>query len=101
MTLTLDLQTLFKVTVHPLPKGTLWEKDEPDWARERENEYALDNRFWKDRRTEGWMDAQTDRMITLRLVQSRVLIKNNNTSLLFDYLLHTFALLLYSSRHCV
>lgn len=30
MTLNFDLETLFKVTAHPLMKGTLWLKYEPD-----------------------------------------------------------------------
>lgn len=30
MTLNFDLETLFKVTAHPLMKGTLWVKYEPD-----------------------------------------------------------------------
>lgn len=36
-TLTFDLETLFKVTVHPLPKGTMWVKHDPDWAKGRED----------------------------------------------------------------
>lgn len=35
--LNLDLETLFKVTVHPLPKGTMWVKHDPDWAKGRED----------------------------------------------------------------
>ena len=37
MTLTFDLEIWFKVTAHRLPKGTLWVKYEPDWAKERED----------------------------------------------------------------
>lgn len=37
MTLTLDLETRFKITVHPLHKGTLWVKYESDWAKGRED----------------------------------------------------------------
>lgn len=33
MTLTLDLESWFKVTEHTLNKGTLWVKFEPDWAK--------------------------------------------------------------------
>lgn len=36
-TLTFDLETLFKVIVHPLPKGTMWVKHDPDWAKGRED----------------------------------------------------------------
>lgn len=60
MTLTLDLQTLFKVTVHPLPKGTLWEKDEPDWARERENMLWTIDFGRTDKPKDGWMHKQTE-----------------------------------------
>lgn len=60
MTLTLDLQTLFKVTVHPLPKGTLWEKDEPDWTRERENMLWTTAFGRTDEQKDGWMHKQTE-----------------------------------------
>lgn len=33
MTLTLDLETWFKVTSYVLLKGTVWVKYEPYWAR--------------------------------------------------------------------
>lgn len=33
MTLTLDLESWFKVTEHTLNKGALWVKFEPDWAK--------------------------------------------------------------------
>lgn len=37
MTLSLDLETLFKATAHLLLKGTLWVKYVPDWATGRED----------------------------------------------------------------
>lgn len=37
MILTLDRETLFKVTAHSLPRGTLWVKYKPDWTKERKN----------------------------------------------------------------
>lgn len=33
----LDLDTWFKLTAHPLPRGTLRKKYEPDWAKGRED----------------------------------------------------------------
>lgn len=36
-TLTLDLETEFKLTASHLLKGTLWVKFEPDWAKGRED----------------------------------------------------------------
>lgn len=33
MTLTLDLQTLFRITAYVLVKGILWVKYEPDWTQ--------------------------------------------------------------------
>lgn len=33
MTFTLDIETWVKVTGHPLPKGILWVKCEPDWIK--------------------------------------------------------------------
>lgn len=35
MALTLDLETCINVTAHSLPKGALWVKYEPDWAKWR------------------------------------------------------------------
>mgnify|MGYP005954895797 CR=1 FL=1 len=43
MTLNLDLETWFKDYSHPLLKGTLWVKYEPDLAKGKE--YML----WKDK----------------------------------------------------
>lgn len=37
VTLTHDLQTLFKVTAHPLTEGTLWIKYKPDCAKGKED----------------------------------------------------------------
>lgn len=37
MTLPLDIETCFKVTEHPLVKGNLCVKYEPDWAKGRED----------------------------------------------------------------
>lgn len=55
MTLTLDLQTLFKVTVHPLPKGTLWEKDELGREKICSGQSILEGQ------TNGRMDGCTNR----------------------------------------
>lgn len=61
MTLILDLETLFKVTEHPLCKDTL-DEYEPD-----ERRYAsLDKRSQTDRPIEG----RTDRQITIERPQS-------------------------------
>lgn len=40
MTLTVDLKTWFKVIARPLPKGTVGEVYESDWAKGRELIYA-------------------------------------------------------------
>lgn len=58
MTLTLDLQTLFKVTVHPLQKGTLWEKDELGREKICSGQSILEGQT--NGRMDGWMDAQTE-----------------------------------------
>lgn len=34
MTMTLDLQTSFKVTASPLIKGIVWVMFEPDWSKQ-------------------------------------------------------------------
>lgn len=52
MTLTHDLETQFKVTVHPLPRGTLWMKYDPAWAR---GEKLCSVQVISDR----WMGKQT------------------------------------------
>lgn len=55
MTLTLNLETWFKVTAHPLPKGALdmLMKYEPDWANGTicPKKLSLADR---------WMEGQTD-----------------------------------------
>lgn len=48
MTLTLDLESWFKVTEHTLNKGTLWVKFEPDWAKGREDMPQTSDLGWKD-----------------------------------------------------
>jgi hypothetical protein len=52
--LTFDLEKRIKVTALQLPKGTLWVKYEPDWAKERED------MLWTRE-----LDALTDRMTTI------------------------------------
>lgn len=47
ITLTVALETWFKVTVHPLPKGTLLMKNKPDWPK----------RSRMDRQTDGRTDC--------------------------------------------
>lgn len=60
MTLTLDLETWFKVIVHPLPKDTQWVKYEPDWAKVRERKNAPNKWSQMDGQQDGWMDGQID-----------------------------------------
>lgn len=48
MTLTLDLESWFKVTEHTLNKGTLWVKFEPDWAKGGEDMPQTSDLGWKD-----------------------------------------------------
>lgn len=48
MTLTLDLESWFKVTEHTLTKGTLRVKFEPDWAKGREDMPQTSDLGWKD-----------------------------------------------------
>lgn len=54
MALTLDLETFFKVIAHPLPKGTLWVKYEPGWAKRREYMLRTRDIGW----TDGWKNGQ-------------------------------------------
>lgn len=60
MTLTLDLETWFKVIAHPLPKDTQWVKYEPDWAKVRERKNAPNKWSQMDGQQDGWMDGQID-----------------------------------------
>lgn len=60
MTLTLDQDTLFKVTAHPVLKGNLWVKYEPNWAKGRK--YMLWTRYLG--RTDRHIDGQTDNYST-------------------------------------
>lgn len=70
MTLTLDLETLFKVTAHPLSNGTLWVKYELNWANERVTSCL----GW----TDGQKYGQLGRLITIGQPLSRALIKIRN-----------------------
>lgn len=70
MTLTLDLETLFKVTAHPLSKGTLWVKYELNWANERETSDKLSR---MDRWAEVWTVRETNHY-TIGQPLSRALI---------------------------
>lgn len=70
MTLTLDLETLFKVTAHPLSNGTLWVKYELNWANERVTSCL----GW----TDGQKYGQLERLITIGQPLSRALIKIRN-----------------------
>lgn len=56
MTLTFNLETLFKVTEHPLPKGTLCVRYEPDWDKGREAMLQTGNLGRMDRQTDGLTD---------------------------------------------
>uniref|UniRef100_K1RVG7 Uncharacterized protein n=1 Tax=Magallana gigas TaxID=29159 RepID=K1RVG7_MAGGI len=58
MTLTLDLETSFKVTTHSLPKGTLQVKNEPDWAKGREDMLRTRDLGWTEGQTQ--MDGEKD-----------------------------------------
>ena len=58
--MTFDLETWFKVTAHRLPKGTLWVKYEPDWAKEREDMPRTRDLGRTDGRTAGRTDRRTD-----------------------------------------
>lgn len=64
MTLTLDLETCFKATAHLLPKGTLWMKYDPDWAKRKEDMIWTSDLGqtdgWTDERMDRRMDGQTD-----------------------------------------
>lgn len=58
ITLTLELETWFKVTAHHFAKDTLWVKFEPDLAK---GEGGGDMLLTSDLRwTDGWKDRQTD-----------------------------------------
>lgn len=57
-----DLEKWFKVTAHPLPKGTLQVKYEPDWAVGREDMLWTSNL--------GRIDRWMDRLITTGRLQS-------------------------------
>lgn len=48
MTLTLDLETRFKVAVHPSPKATLLVKFEPDMAMEKEKMHQTSDLGWTE-----------------------------------------------------
>lgn len=56
------LQTLFKITAHPLTVGTLWVKSEPPWAKGRDGMFRT--RYLR----------QTDRLISVGCPQSGALI---------------------------
>lgn len=61
MILTLDLETWFKITAHPLPKGTLQVTYEPNWAKGREDmpqKMISDGQM--DERTNRWTDRWMD-----------------------------------------
>lgn len=57
--LTLDLEILFKVTAHPLTRGTLWVKYEARLGQ-GERRYASDKQSRTDRQTKGRTDIRTD-----------------------------------------
>lgn len=82
VTLTLDLETWFKVTAHPLFKGTQWVKYEPNWAKERENMLVISDLEWTDELTDRWMDGWTNRLINTGHLLSGALIRY---TLQFDY----------------
>lgn len=56
MTLSLDLETWFKVTAHPLPKDTLQVKFKPGWASGREDMPQTSDLGM----TDGQKDGRTD-----------------------------------------
>lgn len=55
MTLSFDLETWFKVTAHPLPRGTLWVKYpyEADWGKGRDDMLQTSDLGRKDGQTDG------------------------------------------------
>lgn len=61
ITITLDLDTFFKVTTHPLAKDNLWVKYEPDWTRggKKWSEQEIPDEQ-TDGRTDGRPDERTD-----------------------------------------
>lgn len=52
MTLTLDVETWFKVTAYPLSKGSLSVKYEPDYTKGREDMLQRRDLEWTEGRTE-------------------------------------------------
>lgn len=59
MTLTLNLETLFKLTAYSLTKGTLWVKYEPDWAKGRKDMLRTRDLGW----TDEWKDGRMNRSL--------------------------------------
>lgn len=55
--ITLTLKTWLKITAHPLSKGTLQVKYEPDWAKERKDMHQTSDLGWTDGRTDGRMGS--------------------------------------------
>lgn len=55
MTFTLELETYFNVhvTAHPLTKGTLWVKYEPDWEIGPEGEKICSRQVMLDEQMDG------------------------------------------------
>lgn len=45
MTLTLDIERLFKINAHLMTKGTLWVEHKPDWTTKRE--YMIRTRIFR------------------------------------------------------
>lgn len=59
--LTLDLETLFEITEHSLPKGILKKvKYEPDWPLGRKNLPQTSDHGRKNGWNKGWTNGQTD-----------------------------------------
>lgn len=71
MAFSFDLETWFKITSHPLPKGPLWVKYEQNWAKGRYD--MLRKRDLGP--TDGRTDGRTNRLITLGRRQSGALIQ--------------------------
>lgn len=71
MTITLDLETWFKVTAHLCPKDLFPKVNEPDLATGRDE----DKRSWTEKR-----DGKTDRLITKGRPQSGPIFASQGSS---------------------
>lgn len=73
MTFTLNLETWFKFTANPLPKGTLLVKYEPDYVKRRKNMLHTNDLRRTNRRTNGRTLISTGRLQSAALIIQRKL----------------------------